>query len=64
MARAQQETAVDDKVDMVQLASGYDMPQLGLGTFQSYVKDEQVGNVAEAVRSAIKAGIRLIDCAG
>ncbi|EPB80324.1 oxidoreductase, aldo/keto reductase family protein [Ancylostoma ceylanicum] len=42
----------------IKLSSGYDMPMLGLGTWQS-----APGQVAKAVEMAVKAGYRLIDCA-
>lgn len=42
----------------VKLASGHTMPLLGLGTWQS-----KAGEVETAVKYALKAGYRHIDCA-
>jgi diketogulonate reductase-like aldo/keto reductase len=41
------------------LNSGAPMPTLGLGTFQA----TEPGEVARAVKAAVRAGYRLIDCA-
>ena len=43
----------------LKLASGHSMPVLGLGTFLA----TKPGEVGAAVKAAIKAGYRLIDCA-
>ncbi|VDM72512.1 unnamed protein product, partial [Strongylus vulgaris] len=43
---------------MVKLSSGYEMPMVGLGTWQ--IKPDKVG---EAVESALKDGYKHIDCA-
>ena len=46
-------------VPTLKLRSGHDMPQLGLGTFQA----TKPGEVGAAVKAAVRAGYRLIDCA-
>lgn len=40
---------------MVHLPSGYSIPSLGLGTFQSYVQDHSVGSVKDAVKHSVKS---------
>jgi len=47
----------------IKLRSGHQMPTLGLGTFQSYKAADAVGGVGTAVKSAVSAGYRLLDCA-
>jgi len=42
----------------VELCSGYEMPLIGLGTWQS-----KAGDVKTAVKAAINCGYRLLDCA-
>lgn len=42
----------------LKLNSGYEIPVLGLGTFQA-----KPGEVAVAVKAAVRSGQRLIDCA-
>ena len=51
-------TALETTCDVVQLSSGHSMPLLGLGTYQ--LTQTQAG---AAVRAALRAGIRHIDCA-
>ncbi|XP_067657245.1 aldo-keto reductase family 1 member B1-like [Haliotis asinina] len=48
-----------DKVPSIRLNSGYDMPMLGLGTYNSFRPNE----VGEAVKAAIQMGYRQIDTA-
>ncbi|XP_067657499.1 aldo-keto reductase family 1 member B1-like [Haliotis asinina] len=48
-----------DKVPSISLNSGYDMPMLGLGTYNSFKPNE----IGDAVRAAIQMGYRLIDTA-
>ncbi|KIH50120.1 hypothetical protein ANCDUO_19804, partial [Ancylostoma duodenale] len=45
-------------VPTVKLSSGFEMPLVGLGTWQS-----KPGEVGKAVEAAIKAGYTHIDCA-
>ncbi|XP_046558415.1 aldo-keto reductase family 1 member B1-like [Haliotis rubra] len=48
-----------DKVPSIRLNSGYDMPMLGLGTYNSFRPNE----VGDAVKAAIEMGYRHIDTA-
>ncbi|XP_046546022.1 aldo-keto reductase family 1 member B1-like isoform X2 [Haliotis rubra] len=48
-----------DKVPSIRLNSGYDMPMLGIGTFNSFRQNE----VGDAVKAAIEIGYRHIDTA-
>ncbi|XP_067657239.1 aldo-keto reductase family 1 member B1-like isoform X1 [Haliotis asinina] len=48
-----------DKVPSIRLNSGYDMPMLGLGTYNSFKPNE----VGDAVEAAIQMGYRHIDTA-
>jgi len=44
----------------IKLSTGFDMPILGLGTFQA----TEAGEAKAMVIAAIEHGYRLIDCAG
>ncbi|KAK6035093.1 hypothetical protein COOONC_27399 [Cooperia oncophora] len=45
-------------VPATKLSSGYEMPMVGLGTWQS-----KPGEVGKAIETALSAGYTLIDCA-
>lgn len=49
----------DQEQSTLTLKNGHHLPRIGLGTFQA----TQQGLVGSAVKYAVKAGYRLIDCA-